>query len=274
LFLVSVCSVTFSTRNKKRETGNVMMKNSLVLSGGGARGFAHLGVLQALDELQIHIDEISGTSAGAVVGAFYFAGHKPDEILKIISSYSIYHWARPRWRKPGFLNMEKIGELFSNYLPKTFEELDRPLTVAVTDILKGESMLLNSGPLVPAVCASACIPVLFEPVNFAGTQLVDGGILNNFPVEAFKGKSTKIIGVHVNPVNPVEHVHFKNMADRNVNLILRREVEDKKNVCTVFIEPKECGNYNMLDLPSAGKIMQIGYEATIAMKEQLVNLKS
>ncbi len=250
------------------------MKIGLTLSGGGARGFAHLGILQALDEMGIHVDAISGTSAGAVVGAFYFAGHKPKDILKLISSYKIYHWARPSWRKPGFLNMDKIGKLFSIYLPKTFEELDRPLIVAVTDILEGESLLINSGELVPVVCGSACLPILFNPIKFDGRELVDGGVLNNFPVEALEGKTQKIIGVNVNPIiRGLTHIPMKNMADRNVRLMLRREVEAKRSKCNVFIEPMEIGSYNMMDIGEGEKIFNIGYEAAMKMKVELLMLK-
>ncbi len=250
------------------------MKTGLVLSGGGARGFAHLGVLKALDELDISIDTISGASAGAVVGAFYFAGHKPDEIFRLINSYKVYHWARPTWRKPGLLNMEKIGKLFSEYLPKTFEELVRPLTISVTDILQGENLLINAGELVPVVCASAAIPVLFNTIKFQGRELVDGGILNNFPVENLVGKVKNIIGVTVNPVIAgIDHVPMKEMADRNICLLLRREVNDKKENCTVFIEPMDCGKYSMLDLGSGEKIMEIGYKATMEMKEELIKLQ-
>lgn len=252
-----------------------MTKIGLVLSGGGARGFAHLGVLQALDELQISIYAISGTSAGAIAGAFYFAGHRPKEILKIISAYKIHHWARPLWKKPGLLSMDKIAYLFSNYLPKTFEELDRPLTVTTTDMLNAKSVSFNSGPLILPVCASACIPLLFEPINFSGTQLVDGGLLNNFPIEPFLGNSKNIIGVYVNPVNVMhDHVPFKAMTDRAVNLMFRREMLDKKDQCTVFIEPLDCGNYTMLDLGSAETIFNIGYQATMAQKKQLLALQN
>jgi NTE family protein len=238
------------------------MKIGLVLSGGGARGFAHLGVLQALEEM------------GAVAGAFYFAGHKPKDIVKLISSYKVYHWARPTWRKPGFLDMAQIAKLFSIYLPKTFEELDRPLTVAVTDILQGESLLINSGELVPAVCGSACLPIIFNPVKFNGRELVDGGVLNNFPVEAIEGKVEKIIGINVNPVvRGLTHVPLKSMADRNVRLMLRREVEAKKSKCTLFIEPMDCGNYNMLDIGEGEKIFKIGYAAAMKMKVPLLMLK-
>jgi NTE family protein len=249
------------------------MKNVLVLSGGGARGFAHLGVLQALDELEIRVDAIAGTSAGAVVGAFYFSGHKPVEILKLVLSYRMYQWARPVWRKPGLLNMNQVAKLFSNYLPGTFEELDRPLTVAVTDVLKGESLFYNSGPLIPPVCASACIPVLFDTIKFDGKELVDGGILNNFPVEAFQNNAQHLIGVNVNPVVPMSHVAMKNMADRNIVLMLQREVKEKKEKCTVFIEPSECGNYNMMDLGAGEKIFHAGYDAAMAMKNELLLLK-
>ena len=250
------------------------MKNGLVLSGGGARGFAHLGVLQALDELEIRIDAISGTSAGAVAGAFYFAGHKPADILKIILSYKVYHWARPTWLKPGFLSMDKIAELFSQYLPANFEDLDRPLTVAVTDILQGESLLISSGPLVPTVCASACIPVLFDTVKFNNSEYVDGGVLNNFPVEPFENSGMKIIGVTVNPVIPgVTHVPMKEMTDRNVNLMLRREVNDKKGKCSVFIEPQECGKFGVTDIGAGEKLFKIGYDAAMNLKDQLVAMK-
>lgn len=250
------------------------MKIGLVLSGGGARGFAHLGVLQAFDELGIRVDAISGTSAGAVAGAFYFSGMKPADTLKLITSFKIYQWARPTWRKPGFLNMDKLAELFSDHLPKTFEELDRPLTVTVTDILQGESLFINSGELVPAICGSACIPILFNPVKFNGRELVDGGVLNNFPIEPFQNKAEKIIGVHVNPVaHGLKHVPMKSMADRNVVLILQREVNEKKGKCNLFIEPVECGNYNMMDLGAGEKIFNAGYDAAMAIKEKLLLLK-
>jgi len=250
------------------------MKNGLILSGGGARGFAHLGVLQALDELDVHVDIISGASAGAVAGAFYFSGHKPGETLKFIRSYKFYQWARFLWRKPGILNMEKIGKLFANYLPDTFEKLDRPLIIATTDILKGELRYFNSGKLIPAVCASACIPMMFEPIKIDGSEYIDGGILNNFPIEPLFGKVENLIGVHVNPINRVEsRVSFKNIMDRSMHLALDKAVREKEILCKVFIEPKGCGDFGMLELGSADKIFKVGYDAAMEQKDQLLALK-
>ncbi len=250
------------------------MKNGLVLSGGGARGFAHLGVLQALDELDIHIDAMAGTSAGAMACAFYAAGHKPEETLKLIQSYRIYHWIRILWRKPGILNMRKIAEMFSENLPESFEKLKLPLTVTATDIVNGELRYFNSGELVPAICASSCIPIMFEPIKFGGTQFVDGGLLNNFPIEALLGKTENIIGVNVNPIGKTENqIHIKNIMDRSLHLALDKAIRDKEKSCTVFIEPKGCEDFGMLDLTNADKIFKIGYEATMEKKEELLKLK-
>jgi len=250
------------------------MKNGLVLSGGGARGFAHLGVLQALDELEIHIDAISGTSAGAIAGAFYFSRHKPTEILKFIQSYRVYHWARFLWRKPGILNMEKIVQLLSNYFPETFEKLDRPLTIATTDIISGKLKYFNSGKLAPVICASACIPVLFEPIKFEGSQYVDGGLLNNFPVEPLIGKVENIIGIHVNPLGTeANHFQLKHIPDRSVTIMLDKDVREKESLCKIFIEPKALTNIGMLDLASADKIFKIGYDAAMERKAELLELR-
>ena len=122
------------------------MKAALVLSGGGARGFAHLGVLHALDEMKIRIDAISGTSAGAVAGAFYLSGRKPEEILRLILSYKMYQWARPTWLKPGFLSMDKIAQLFSQYLPANFEDLNRPQKENERNQRLPEEFLHNAQP--------------------------------------------------------------------------------------------------------------------------------
>jgi NTE family protein len=249
------------------------MKNGLVLSGGGARGFAHLGVLHALDELGIHIDIISGASAGSIAGAFYFSGHQPGETVKFIQSYRFYQWARFLWRKPGLLNMEKVGQLLAKYLPDTFEKLDRPLIIATTDILKGELRYFNSGKLIPAVCASACIPIMFEPIKIDDSEFIDGGILNNFPVEPLLGKVENIIGVHVNPIHPETKIHFKNIMDRSMHLSMDKAVREKEKLCRIFIEPKDCGNFGILDLSMADKIFKVGYDAAMEQKDKLLLLK-
>lgn len=250
------------------------MKNGLVLSGGGARGFAHLGVLQALDELEVRVDIIAGTSAGAVAGAFYSAGHKPVDTMRYIRSYKTYEWLHFLWRKPGFLNMQKIAAMLSKFLPDTFEGLNRPLIVTATDLLHGEARYFSEGPLLFPLCASACIPILFEPMPIDGSVFVDGGILNNFPLEPLEEKVTNIIGVHVNPIDKtLPEIHFKDVMDRSMHLALSQTLDKKKKMCSVFIEPMECSKTGILDLGNAEKLFEVGYKEAMLLKDELLKFR-
>jgi NTE family protein len=155
----------------------------LVLSGGGARGFAHIGVLRVLERHAIAPHVIAGTSMGAILGALYAAGTRADELYAIAEELS--------WRElidlslsAGLLKGEKLRAFLEDHLPDTFEELDVPLAVTTTDVETGEQVVFLEGPLVPAVRASACYPGAFEPVTIQGRTLADGGIVNNLPVEA------------------------------------------------------------------------------------------
>ncbi len=155
----------------------------LVLSGGGARAFAHIGALRVLEERGIHADVIAGTSMGAIVGAMVAAGHGSAEIRSIVDALG--------WRdvvdvslQGGLMKGEKLGQFLAAYLPERFEDLDMPLAVTTTDIETGEEIVLQRGPLIPALRASSCYPGAFDPVVIDGRTLADGGIVNNLPVEA------------------------------------------------------------------------------------------
>jgi NTE family protein len=147
----------------------------LVLSGGDPRGFAHFGVLKALDELDISIDIVAATSAGVVAGAFWNAGNKPEEAFRIIRSYSISRWMAFFGRYPGLLSFRRAVHLFNKYLPSTFEELKHPLISPATDLLTAQSIAFSSGSLIPATCISSAIPALFKPVEINGKSMADGG---------------------------------------------------------------------------------------------------
>lgn len=155
----------------------------LVLSGGGARGFAHIGVLRVLERRGARYDVIAGTSMGAIIGALYAAGHRPDEIQEIAEGVS--------WRdvvdlslRTGLMKGDRLHELLEAHLPATFEELELPLAVISTDIESGEEVVHTEGDLITAIRASAGFPGAFEPVYMDGRTLGDGGIVNNLPVNA------------------------------------------------------------------------------------------
>jgi NTE family protein len=155
----------------------------LVLSGGGARGFAHIGLLRVLERHGVEVDVLAGTSMGAILAALHAHGYRADDLHELAASVS--------WRDvldvsfdAGLLKGEKLHHLLATYLPATFAELGRPLAITCTDIEHGEEVTYTDGDLIPIVRASACFPGAFEPVQHAGRTLADGGICNNLPVDA------------------------------------------------------------------------------------------
>ncbi|MES1218459.1 MAG: patatin-like phospholipase family protein, partial [Bacteroidota bacterium] len=219
-----------------------MEKIGYVLSGGGVRGFAHLGVLKLLEELEIKPYAIAGTSAGANTGALYASGKTAEEILKLMKSNDYFGWSNLLWRKKGFFSMNVLKKLLKNSIGENnFDAVKVKLFVAATDMAKNESVILSDGKLFEAVVASASVPLVFEPVIMNDKILVDGGILNNFPVEPLVKICDKIIGCNVNKLpdelSDSTGYRKKNVIDRCFHLAISGAVYSKSNLCDVFIEP-------------------------------------
>jgi NTE family protein len=241
-------------------------KIGLVLSGGGARGFAHLGVIQALNEAGIFPDVICGTSAGAIAGVLYADGYSPREILNITSSNSRLHYIRPIVQKDGLLQITGVIRILKNNLrAKTFEELKIPLFVTATDLNNGRVDYFSSGELLNPVIASASIPVLFKPVLIDNKHYVDGGVMDNLPIKPIENKCRFIIGSFVNPTGYQEHViNLISIAERTFLLSMSKEVNEKAKKFNLFIAPIELRNYKILDPEKAEELFIIGYNSTIA----------
>ena len=155
-------------------------KVGIVLSGGGARGIAHLGLLQVMEECNIKPTIISGTSAGSMVGAFYGAGYPIKQIVDIIEHHRFFNLSNMLFRKQGVFAMKAFEDLFFRYFPSnSFHDLEIKLYTAATDILKGETVYFTEGNLAQAVMASSCIPIIFQPLKIGDSYYVDGGVLNN-----------------------------------------------------------------------------------------------
>jgi NTE family protein len=250
-------------------------KIGLVLSGGGARGFAHLGVIQALNESGIFPDVISGTSAGAIAGALYADGYSPIEILKITNSNSRLHYVRPTVSKDGLLQIAGVVRILRDNLhAKTFEKLKIPLFVAATDLNNGRVDYFSSGELITAVIASASIPVLFKPVVIDNKYYVDGGVLDNLPIKPIENICRYIIGSFVNPTGFQENVtNLINIAERTFFLSMSKEVNEKAKKFNLFIAPPELRNYKILDPEKAEEVFILGYNET-REKLKSVDIKS
>jgi NTE family protein len=243
-------------------------KTGLVLSGGGARGFAHLGLIQALNEAGIFPDIIAGTSAGALAGVLYADGYTPREIMKLMNPGSRLDYMRPALPREGLLQIGGIIRILRTSLTaKTFEELKIPLIVAATDLNNGKIKYFSEGNLLEAVIASASIPVLFQPVIIDGVYYVDGGVLDNLPVRPIENNCSYIIGSFVNPVGHVDKISgLINIAERTFMVSMSKEIIEKSKKFDLFVAPPELINYKILDPEKAEDLFLVGYHAT---KEKL-----
>jgi NTE family protein len=239
-------------------------KIGLVLSGGGARGFAHLGMMQALNEAGIFPDVIAGTSAGAIVGALYADGYSPKEIMKLLNFTSRLHYISPAVSKGGLLQISGVIRILKeNLRAKTFEELKIPLYVTATDLNNGKAVYFSSGDLLYPVIASASIPVLFKPLVISGIQYVDGGVLDNLPLKPIEDKCKFLIGSFVNPTGYEENVHsLVHIAERTFLLSMSKEVNEKAKRFNILIAPAELINFKILDPEKSQEVFQVGYKAT------------
>ncbi|MEL4455633.1 patatin-like phospholipase family protein [Lutimonas vermicola] len=219
LLLVFICCQQLSAQEKKP-------KVALILSGGGAKGVAHIPLLQALDSLGIVPDLVIGTSMGGVVGGFYAVGYSGDSIKEIaltanwsellggdISLDDVSMEEKSEFKrhlvdfdiiegKPkvnsGLLKDQKLREFISSHTYpviniKDFDELPIPFRAMTTDIIHGEEVLLDEGSLALAMRATMSIPAIFQPIPYNNTLLVDGGVMNNFPVDVAKKMGYDVI---------------------------------------------------------------------------------
>ncbi len=169
-------------------------KVGLALSGGAARGFAHLGVLKVLVENDIPIDFISGTSAGSIAGAAFASGLSVEQIAEIGRKMSWFKMSGFSYSTKGLLSNASMGEFFRKTFPHDkFEDLPIPFAAVACDLETGDEIVLTEGDLIEAVRASCAIPGVFAPVIKDGKMLIDGGVISNVPTKAVKNLGAEIV---------------------------------------------------------------------------------
>lgn len=237
-------------------------KIGIALSGGGIRGVAHLGVLKALNEAGIYPDEVAGTSAGAIAGTLYCCGYTPDEIFDIIVNTNFFKLLRPAISWKGFLKMEVVEQLYKKHIQTNeFSELKIPLFIAATNLSKGRTEYFHQGEIIRPLMASSCIPGIFDPISIDNSLYVDGGILNNLPVDPLKGRCDYIIAVNCNHLTEVEDVpNMKQLIERSVIMAMNYNVYNRKSQSDFFIEPPGLANFGVFDIKKADEIFDAGYQ--------------
>ncbi len=236
----------------------------IALSGGGVRGFAHLGVLKALNEKGIYPEVIAGTSAGALAGIFYADGYSPEESFEIFYHNSLFHFTQVAIPNKGLLSMEKVSKILKKTIrANTFDELKIPLYVATANLNDGVIEYFHQGSIIDKVIASACIPVLFKPQIIDGKTFVDGGVFDNLPLEPIKDQCKKLIGSHVNPTGKEKNLDsIFRIGERAFHLTVDTISKEKKELCDLFIEAAGLCNYGMFSLDKGREIFETGYKVT------------
>ncbi|MDI6048527.1 patatin-like phospholipase family protein [Flavobacterium sp. XS2P24] len=297
LLLVFASLTVFSQEQKKPKIG-------LVLSGGGAKGFAHIGVLKVLEEAGVKIDYIGGTSMGAVIGGLYASGYnasqidsifqatnfnellndfiprssknfyekRNDELYALVLPFNKMKIGIPEALSKGMYNYNLLSRITRNVRHiKDFNKLPIPFLCIGTNIETGEQVLLNKGNLAQAMIASSAFPSLFSPVEIDGKLLVDGGVINNYPIEEVRKLGADIIiGVDVQD-DLLDRNQLKDATRILVQITNLQSIERmKKNVkeTDVYIKP-DIKNYGVVSFDKGKEIIRKGEEATFSVYEKI-----
>lgn len=238
-------------------------KIGLALGGGGAKGFAHIGVLKAIDEAGITVDKLAGTSMGAIIGLLYCAGFSADEILTMLHKEKIWNWFKIDFRNGGLVNLNGVKKRLENYIKHDrFDLLQKRFFVTATNLNTGRVKVAGAGnQLIDWVIASTSIPVAFAPVHLNGSVFVDGGLFMNLPVEALNFDCDVVIGSNVIGDQKVEHIHgVRDIAERVLDLCAIQNQRNSKVYCDLCIEPNELEQFSVWDFDKFEEIVEIGYQ--------------
>ncbi len=247
-------------------------KYGLALSGGGARGIAHIGVLKALEENGIAPSVVSGTSMGAIVAVAYGLGIGYDELLHLISKE-----ARPlrmkdvNLKKMGFFDLDRLRKVFMERAPKDdFSILKIPTFITVTNLNKGIYEIKSEGKFIDYTIASASIPILFRPMQIGETYYVDGGLTKNMAARVLLPYCDKVIGVHVNHIGETnEFRRMKDIASRAYHLAVYNTILEELDSCDYLLDPPATRKFKTLDFQKAEEICEVGYLEGLKLAEQL-----
>ncbi len=242
-------------------------KIALVLAGGAARGFAHVGVIRVLEQEHIPVSLVVGTSVGSLIGALYASDRNAFELewaafqLKQEDLFDFGVWNAVLGM--GLARGEKLEAFVKGKVKQqTIEELPLPFAAVATDLNWGTRVVLDHGPVGRAVRASSAIPGVFEPVTFDGKLLVDGGVVDNIPIDVAREKGADIV-IAVDISEDVGNVNIKNLVDvllQSTNIMFAVNVAHRRAGADVLVQPK-VGGIGMLDFARRKDAMDAGIAA-------------
>lgn len=244
---------------------------SLSLSGGGIRAAAHIGAIKFLEEQNVKITAVSGSSAGAIVGLCLANGLKSDEMLRFLKDLEAKELFVLNYKKGGFFSMRKLEVKLKEFIKvRDFSELKIPFWVCVTNINSGEHEYINHGNPVDYVIASSTITPLFEAKKIGAECYIDGGFSDNLPVRPLKHYPQKILAININPIVGSTPDSFKSLLIRSILIVIRSNSIPSKRLADAYLEIEGVAKMNIFNFKEIDNAYQAGY---YEMKEKWSELK-
>lgn len=245
----------------------------IAFSGGGARGFAHIGVILAMEKFNIKPDIIAGVSAGAIAASLYGAGLYGKEIIEVFQEFNklsdFTDWAIPR---ESILRLDKFRQMLESWLPvRNIEDCRIPTVICATDFDHGKSVGFTKGEMAIRVVASCSIPIIFPPVKLNGVNYVDGGVLRNLPAWAIRENCRTLIGVNCSPLSR-KYSYKKSIIDiafRSYSLMSKANTLQDINLCDHLIQNDGLAQYKTFGVADMKKIIVKGYDSACSLFETL-----
>jgi NTE family protein len=247
-------------------------KLGLALSGGGARGFAHIGVLKLLEECGLRPDIIVGTSAGSLIGVLFADGYRADEIKTLFTGREFSEFISLQIPRMGLFDSSRFQQFVKRIIrADKLEDLKIPTIVMTTDFDHGYAHAFTKGSIHEIVMASCSVPIIFNPIKINDIHYVDGGVFHNFPVSIIREDCDFVIGSNVSPVVPDKYNKtIVGIAERSYHYLFRANTYKDREMCDILIETEEFGLFKMFDLKNVNLLTQIGYVAAERAFEQFL----
>ncbi|MEW9501414.1 patatin-like phospholipase family protein [Jeotgalibacillus marinus] len=239
-------------------------KIGLALGSGGARGYAHLGVLKVLEDEKIPIDLVAGSSMGALVAAFYCSGHDLENLYRLANTFRSKFFVDLSVPRMGFITGEKIKQFVKLFThQKQLEDLNIPLTIVATDIVRAERYVFTTGPIDVAVRASIAIPGIFVPEKVGDRLLVDGGVIDRVPATVAREMGADVvIGVDVSQVKRNAEINtIYDVIMQSIDILQAEILRYRASTADVIISPK-VEQFSGKTYQQAAEIIRFGEEET------------
>lgn len=245
----------------------------IAFSGGGAKGFSHIGVIMAMERFGIKPNIISGVSSGSIASVLYASGLSPLDMRQCFADSNRFanfrEWTLP---KDGIFKLNKFARLLESWLPvKNLEELKIPTVICATNLDRGTQVGWSKGEIVPRVVASCSIPIVFSPVKINNYHYVDGGLLHNLPAWAIRQYCDVLFGSNCSPLNK-SYVFKESIVDialRSYHLTTKSNLAQDIRLCDYVISPGQLITHGTFDLTTLDHAIKIGYEATCRVLESI-----